>query len=499
MRFSQAALVAILAATVASKPIVARTDDVQAMDEYKQCCEYRDKHDPKRVCYPPKPKEEKPKEVPKEEKETKAPEPTPAAQEVPNPFAFLNNSNIGQAMNNPFVTMMLSQAMKNPQLLQTMLTQFLTGLVPSGSTASVPDLSGLASLFGNLGLNPNDTQKTNAENATPQMQFQQGIASILNNPVLKDFLPQFIGAFNQPAPANSNTSPSASSNNESDFHPGVICDGCSGNVAGIRYKCTSCPDYDLCSTCEAKTGIHDPSHVFLKLPKPQGNSKCRRRPWATGEGRRWGRQSMEKTSSCPAQNKFLARFVSDVTIEDGSVLKPDQPFTKTWKMRNEGTDNWPLGSRLIFVGGDNLCADTSVIVPALAPEQSTDISIQMTSPSRPGRYVGYWRMSTADGVRFGQRIWVDIIVSSENKPEEQTKEIQQPEIVVPVAIQPFDPFELKEQAPKIPVSEQPEITSISPQHQQLIDMGFHDKVLNEQLLAKNGNDVLKTVQDLLSQ
>jgi hypothetical protein len=54
MRFSQAALVAILAATVVAKPIVARTEDSKAMEEYNKCCESRDKHDPKLVCIPPR-------------------------------------------------------------------------------------------------------------------------------------------------------------------------------------------------------------------------------------------------------------------------------------------------------------------------------------------------------------------------------------------------------------------------------------------------------------
>jgi len=58
MRFSQAALVAILAATVASTPIMARTEEVNAMDEYKQCCDVRDKHDSKKVCVPPKKEEQ---------------------------------------------------------------------------------------------------------------------------------------------------------------------------------------------------------------------------------------------------------------------------------------------------------------------------------------------------------------------------------------------------------------------------------------------------------
>jgi hypothetical protein len=53
MRFSQAALVAILAATVAAKPITARGDDIKEMDEYKKCCEERDKGDWKRICNEP--------------------------------------------------------------------------------------------------------------------------------------------------------------------------------------------------------------------------------------------------------------------------------------------------------------------------------------------------------------------------------------------------------------------------------------------------------------
>ncbi|XP_062976911.1 sequestosome-1 isoform X2 [Elgaria multicarinata webbii] len=49
-------------------------------------------------------------------------------------------------------------------------------------------------------------------------------------------------------------------------HPNVICDGCDGPVVGARFKCTVCPDYDLCSTCEGK-GTHK-EHKMIMFPSP---------------------------------------------------------------------------------------------------------------------------------------------------------------------------------------------------------------------------------------
>ncbi|XP_076147941.1 sequestosome-1 [Alosa pseudoharengus] len=46
-------------------------------------------------------------------------------------------------------------------------------------------------------------------------------------------------------------------------HPGVTCDGCEGPVVGTRYKCTVCPDYDLCTTCQTK-GLHR-EHPLLPM------------------------------------------------------------------------------------------------------------------------------------------------------------------------------------------------------------------------------------------
>ncbi|CAF3964329.1 unnamed protein product [Rotaria sp. Silwood2] len=68
-------------------------------------------------------------------------------------------------------------------------------------------------------------------------------------------------------------------------HPGVTCDGCQGSVVGNRYKCTECPDYDLCQACSDKN-LH-PEHNMIKLTRPfqhffGGHRRCGRGPFNGG-------------------------------------------------------------------------------------------------------------------------------------------------------------------------------------------------------------------------
>lgn len=52
------------------------------------------------------------------------------------------------------------------------------------------------------------------------------------------------------------------------IHFGVVCDNCEGSVIGIRYKCSVCPDFDLCEECNGKN-VHK-EHAMNKIARPIG-------------------------------------------------------------------------------------------------------------------------------------------------------------------------------------------------------------------------------------
>jgi len=126
----------------------------------------------------------------------------------------------------------------------------------------------------------------------------------------------------------------------------------------------------------------------------------------------------------PKEKKLQARFVKDVTIEDGSELFPGASFVKTWRFRNEGTRAWPAGSKLIFVSklkGDIMGGSEEVAAPIADPGAEVDVSVQLTAPQEPGRYVGYWRLAAPDGTKFGQRVRVLIYVAASSSESDAVR------------------------------------------------------------------------------
>ena len=110
------------------------------------------------------------------------------------------------------------------------------------------------------------------------------------------------------------------------------------------------------------------------------------------------------------QNCDDADFVTDVTIPDGTVLGPNETFTKTWRLKNAGTCSWTPSYSVVFSNGDSMSGPASQALTAnVNPGQTIDISVNLKAPSTPGDYTGYWKLRNAAGVTFAT-FYVDIKV-----------------------------------------------------------------------------------------
>ena len=115
---------------------------------------------------------------------------------------------------------------------------------------------------------------------------------------------------------------------------------------------------------------------------------------------------IQPTSSCNSM-----AFVSDVTIPDNTNMKPGQKFTKTWRVRNNGTCAWEAGFKLNFIGGDAMGGAILTLDKAISPGSETELSVPMTAPNTSGTHRSNWRMATAAGANFGDEVYVIIVVS----------------------------------------------------------------------------------------
>ncbi len=103
-----------------------------------------------------------------------------------------------------------------------------------------------------------------------------------------------------------------------------------------------------------------------------------------------------------------ATFVADVTIPDNTQLDKEEPFDKTWRVRNSGTCAWPDDTVLSFVGGDQMGAPDSVEVGPADPGDEKEITVSMEAPAEDGKYTGKWQLKSGDDL-FGGQFWVTIV------------------------------------------------------------------------------------------
>ena len=138
-----------------------------------------------------------------------------------------------------------------------------------------------------------------------------------------------------------------------------------------------------------------PTHTPTATPSP---TSLQGSPTAASVG-------IAPTSSC-----YGMAFVSDVTVPDNTTMTAGQKFTKTWRLRNNGSCAWPVGSKLSFTGGEAMGASALTLDDAVDTGKEVELSVDMTAPSSSGTHRGNWRMANPNGASFGDEVYVLIRV-----------------------------------------------------------------------------------------
>lgn len=105
-----------------------------------------------------------------------------------------------------------------------------------------------------------------------------------------------------------------------------------------------------------------------------------------------------------------AKFISDLSIPDGTHLRPGTVFTKTWQIRNTGQCAWSIDHQLRFIGGATLNIARVNLPRPVIVSATLDLSIVLTAPVTAGSYNARWRLFAADGAPFGPTLFAEISV-----------------------------------------------------------------------------------------
>lgn len=107
-------------------------------------------------------------------------------------------------------------------------------------------------------------------------------------------------------------------------------------------------------------------------------------------------------------------YESDVTVPDGTILRPGVDFIKQWAIRNTGTCTWDEGYALVFIGGDQAMDPANFEFRTsddfVSPGEGVNIGVPLTAPLAEGTYQGTWRMRSDSGVYFGTPLTIVFVV-----------------------------------------------------------------------------------------
>ena len=139
-------------------------------------------------------------------------------------------------------------------------------------------------------------------------------------------------------------------------------------------------------------------HQHAQEPRPEDKNE-----------QKMSASAVSSKSSKADKITYKARFVKE-SIADMYEVAPGAAFKKTWTMRNDGTTAWPEDVVLIQTNGDNLGAHPAVLESIVPANGEYDWTLHLKAPDTEGKYCAYFRMAFGENIRFGHKIWCNILV-----------------------------------------------------------------------------------------
>lgn len=192
------------------------------------------------------------------------------------------------------------------------------------------------------------------------------------------------------------------------------------------------------------------------------------------------------------QSPLRAAHVSDVTLADFFQCPPNRVLTKTWKLRNNGKRQWPEGTHVVFTKGSVPPKSKDAVNPVkpIAAGEYTEASVDILTPSSPGKYTGNYSLATADGKTFGDQLFVEITVVPEEKPAAKPEDKPESKPVDKPAAKPED----KPAAKPVEKSD----FQYAEQLQIVMALGVDDVDLVKYLLVTKNGDIQACVDWLMN-
>ena len=181
-------------------------------------------------------------------------------------------------------------------------------------------------------------------------------------------------------------------------HKGITCSNCkAGDIKGIRYKCTSCSNYNLCDTCEG-LNVHDIRHIFIKIRLPINDNELPQ-----------SKLTYAFENANTSYNFLLINTNTALSAPNGA-----ETLTTQVQIKNTGASSWSSAfSFKCFENESSIIGFANKLQNEVPSYDSVTLSLTFNTKSKEqGTYNSLWRMYDNNGVAFGSTVSFTITIDS---------------------------------------------------------------------------------------